>query len=54
MRLAEERILPQEHRDVIKRLLESIPGKYADALQEAERRCGRVSVMAYRRLYGSR
>ena len=53
-RLAEERILPQEHRDVIKRLLESIPGKYADALQEAERRCGRVSVMAYRRLYGSR
>lgn len=53
-RLAEERILPQEHRDAIKRLLEAITGKYADALQETERRYGRVSVMAYRRLYGSR
>lgn len=53
-RLAEERILPREHHDAIKRLLESIAGKYADAMQEAERRYGRVSVMAYRRLYGSR
>jgi len=53
-RLAEERILPREHRDAIKRLLEAITGKYADALQETERRYGRVSVMAYRRLYGSR
>lgn len=53
-RLSEERILPREHRDGLKRLMESMREEPADALREAERRYGRVSVMAYRRLYGSR